>query len=81
MKEKLMGFARLARPANLPTAAADILAGVAITLFLENIEVLSFLKGNSISVILLVFSSISLYAGGVGIFWNHSDGARNWLGI
>jgi hypothetical protein len=65
MKEKLMGFARLARPANLPTAAADILAGVAITLFLEHIEVLSFLKGNSISVLLLVFSSIALYAGGV----------------
>tara|TARA_R110001592_G_scaffold287423_1_gene556219 strand:- start:441 stop:1340 length:900 start_codon:yes stop_codon:yes gene_type:complete len=65
MKEKLMGFARLARPANLPTAAADILAGVAITLFLEHIEVLSFLKENSISVLSLVFSSIALYAGGV----------------
>jgi 4-hydroxybenzoate polyprenyltransferase len=65
MKEKLMGFARLARPANLPTAAADILAGVAITLFLEHIEVLSYLKENSISVLLLVFSSIALYAGGV----------------
>tara|TARA_R110000744_G_scaffold22977_3_gene58533 strand:- start:802 stop:1701 length:900 start_codon:yes stop_codon:yes gene_type:complete len=65
MKEKLMGFARLARPANLPTAASDILAGVAITLFLENIEVLSFLRENSISVVLLVFSSIALYAGGV----------------
>ena len=60
-----MGFARLARPANLPTAASDILAGVAITLFLENIEILNFLKGNSVSVVSLVFSSIALYASGV----------------
>ena len=60
-----MGFARLARPANLPTAAADILAGIAITLFLENIEVLRFLKENWIDVLSLIFSSIALYAGGV----------------
>ncbi|WP_339840644.1 UbiA-like protein EboC [uncultured Maribacter sp.] len=65
MREKLMGFARLARPANLPTAAADILAGIAITLFLENIEVLRFLKENWIDVLSLIFSSIALYAGGV----------------
>ena len=30
MNRKLLGYARLARPANLPTAAADILAGVAV---------------------------------------------------
>ncbi|WP_282180686.1 UbiA-like protein EboC [Maribacter stanieri] len=65
MKEKLMGFARLARPANLPTAAADILAGVAIALNLKNIEVLKFLGDQSADILSLVFSSIALYAGGV----------------
>tara|TARA_R110000751_G_scaffold206717_2_gene310679 strand:+ start:2403 stop:3302 length:900 start_codon:yes stop_codon:yes gene_type:complete len=65
MKEKLMGFARLARPANLPTAAADILAGVAIALYLKNIEVLKFLEDQSADILSLVFSSIALYAGGV----------------
>ncbi len=65
MKEKLMGFARLARPANLPTAAADILAGIAIALYLRNIETLKFLSEQSGDVLLLVFSSVALYAGGV----------------
>ena len=65
MKEKLLGFARLARPANLPTAAADILAGIAIALYLRNIDVLGFLTEQSGDVILLVFSSVALYAGGV----------------
>ncbi len=60
-----MGFARLARPANLPTAAADILAGVAIALYLKNIEVLKFLGDQSADILSLVFSSIALYAGGV----------------
>ena len=30
MNKVVLGYARLARPANLPTAAADIFAGVAI---------------------------------------------------
>ncbi len=60
-----MGFARLARPANLPTAAADILAGIAIALYLRNIETLKFLSEQSGDVLLLVFSSVALYAGGV----------------
>ncbi|KKO00308.1 hypothetical protein LCGC14_0127260 [marine sediment metagenome] len=60
-----MGFARLARPANLPTAVADILAGVAISLYLKNIEVLKFLGEQSSDILLLVFSSVALYAGGV----------------
>ncbi|WP_419212136.1 UbiA-like protein EboC [Maribacter sp. X9] len=65
MKEKLMGFARLARPANLPTAAADILAGMAIGLNIQNTGALVFLQENLTSVLSLVFSSIFLYAGGV----------------
>ncbi len=60
-----MGFARLARPANLPTAAADILAGIAIALYLSTIDVLGFLTEQSGDVLLLVFSSVALYAGGV----------------
>ncbi|MEP2240041.1 MAG: UbiA-like protein EboC [Maribacter sp.] len=65
MKDKLMGFARLARPANLPTAAADILAGIAIALYVRKIEVLNFLVEQSGDMLLLVFSSVALYAGGV----------------
>ncbi|WP_116769803.1 UbiA-like protein EboC [Maribacter litoralis] len=65
MKEKLLGFARLARPANLPTAAADILAGIAIMLYLQNIDVLTFLGEQGGDVLSLVFSSVALYAGGV----------------
>ncbi|TLP81691.1 UbiA-like protein EboC [Maribacter sp. ACAM166] len=65
MKEKLLGFAHLARPANLPTAAADILAGIAIGLFFENIAAIAFLKENLLSVLSLIFSSVFLYAGGV----------------
>lgn len=65
MKEKLMGFARLARPANLPTAAADICAGIALGLYLQNSEAIVFLQENMGDVVSLVFSSIFLYAGGV----------------
>lgn len=60
-----MGFARLARPANLPTAAADILAGITISLFFLNIEASAFFMERSWNVLLLVFSSVFLYAGGV----------------
>ncbi len=60
-----MGFARLARPANLPTAAADIFAGIAIGLYAQNVEVLGFLRENVGSVVSLLFSSVFLYAGGV----------------
>ena len=60
-----MGFARLTRPANLPTAAADVLAGIAIILYLRNIEVLTYLREQSGDVFFLVFSSVALYAGGV----------------
>ncbi len=55
----LLGYARLMRPANLPTAAADILAGAAIV---------GALPGESDFIgdtLLLVIASVSLYAGGV----------------
>ncbi len=62
MKEKLLGFARLARPANLPTAAADIFAGATIGYYFGNIETVG---SNPEKLLFLVFSSIFLYAGGV----------------
>ncbi|MFS4416842.1 UbiA-like protein EboC [Maribacter sp. 2307ULW6-5] len=65
MREKLLGLARLARPANLPTAAADIFAGAALALWVNGGGVQSFLMANGISWALLVLASILLYAGGV----------------
>jgi len=62
----LLGYVRLARPANLPTAAADILAGVAIAGAVLKITDASFLNTPVFSgVLFLVFASIFLYAGGV----------------
>ena len=66
MNKVILGYARLARPANLPTAAADIFAGAAIGgLFIsENLlEVVASELG--LSFLLLTVSSIFLYAGGV----------------
>ena len=65
MSPRLKAYLQLCRPANLPTAAADVLAGTAISgLFavegafqMADIEVLPFL--------LLVMASVFLYAGGV----------------
>ncbi len=62
MDPVLKGYFQLARPANLPTAAADIFAGVAISGFLFT----DGLTGDqAMAFCLLVFSSIFLYAGGV----------------
>jgi hypothetical protein len=63
MKPVVLGLLRLARPANLPTAAADILAGVAIAGIFDNAEVSTGSLG--VKVLLLVASSVFLYAGGV----------------
>ncbi|MBM1107853.1 UbiA-like protein EboC [Aurantibacter crassamenti] len=62
MSSVLKGYLQLMRPANLPTAAADIFAGVAIGGLLVNFEIASF---SSQSLFLLVFASVFLYAGGV----------------
>lgn len=62
MNPVLTGYLKLARPANLPTAAADILTGMAIAgLFSVSVASTEFWFG----VVLLVFSSVFLYAGGV----------------
>jgi 4-hydroxybenzoate polyprenyltransferase len=65
MRKKIMGFARLARPANLPTAAADILAGAAIADFFSINNDFVAITDDASKLILLVVSSICLYAGGV----------------
>lgn len=57
--EKLIGFFRLTRPANIVTAIADILAGIAISgFFLHRPEDLS-------GLVWLILSTIGLYGGGV----------------
>ena len=58
MSSILKGYLQLMRPANLPTAAADIFAGAA----LAGILTASF---PILPLLLLVFASVFLYAGGV----------------
>lgn len=56
--KKLLGFLRLARPANIVTAISDILAGVAIAGYATGVFQLS-------DAVLLVVATIGLYGGGV----------------
>ncbi|AYN67162.1 ubiquinone biosynthesis protein UbiA [Euzebyella marina] len=66
MNKVVLGYARLARPANLPTAAADIFAGVAIgQAFIGEIGLTDFSTSFWIEFVCLVFASVFLYAGGV----------------
>ncbi len=66
MNVVLLGYAKLTRPANLPTAMADIMAGSSISGFTVLITSESFLIGSMyLSLITLIFASIFLYAGGV----------------
>lgn len=63
MNPVIKGYFQLTRPANLPTAAADIVAGIAISGFFlaySQEPALGWVK-----VLLLVCSSVSLYASGV----------------
>ncbi len=62
MNAVLKGYLRLARPANLPTAAADVFAGIALAGVFTGPELSSSLI---ISVGMLVMASVCLYAGGV----------------
>ena len=66
MSSVTLAYARLTRPANLPTAAADILAGAAIAGIIPvSVNALPILAINTHNLLLLVFSSVFLYAGGV----------------
>ncbi len=62
MNAVVKGYLRLARLANLPTAAADILAGLVIATFFSEVELVHIPIR---SIVYLVFSSVFLYAGGV----------------
>jgi 4-hydroxybenzoate polyprenyltransferase len=59
----LLGYLRLMRPANIITAVADILAGVAISGFLGS-EVSSYLD-HLLPVVCMCLATIGLYGGGV----------------
>ncbi len=65
MNQKLYGYVRLARPANLPTAAADILAGVAVAGIVSRTDREIFFTVPVVDILNLVFASVCLYAGGV----------------
>src|SRR6478609_631520 len=62
MVQRIRGYLRLMRPANIVTAVSDILAGIAIA---------GYFTGNNpgkiqlLPVVLLVVSTIGLYGGGV----------------
>ncbi|MEJ7831154.1 MAG: UbiA-like protein EboC [Segetibacter sp.] len=60
--QKLVGFLRLMRPANIVTAISDILAGVAIANHTTNHNLL---QQNWSPILLVAVSTIGLYGGGV----------------
>ncbi len=74
MNAVLKGYLQLTRPANLPTAAADILAGVTIAgIFTTSISAITPVPLEiGLKVFGLVFSSVCLYAGGV-VFNDYFD--------
>ncbi|MEO5602446.1 MAG: UbiA-like protein EboC [Cyclobacteriaceae bacterium] len=59
MKNKIIGYLRLMRPANIVTAVADILAGIAISGFLITHP------SDFSPLVWLILSTIGLYGGGV----------------
>lgn len=60
--EKTFGYLRLIRPANIVTAIADILAGIAISGFFTSF---TFNQDRIYPVLLLCLSTIGLYGGGI----------------
>src|SRR6478752_7553992 len=62
MVQRIRGYLRLMRPANIVTAVSDILAGIAIAGYFTG-NVTSEIK--LLPVVLLVLSTIGLYGGGV----------------
>ncbi|MCM4168886.1 Protoheme IX farnesyltransferase [Arenibacter antarcticus] len=66
MNPVIKGYLQLTRPANLPTAAADILAGIAISGFFLTTNLGETLDWSAfIEVVILVCSTVFLYAAGV----------------
>ena len=56
--EKILGYIRLMRPANVVTSVADVLAGIAISGYFLGAE-------SYLPVLLLCISTIGLYSGGI----------------
>lgn len=66
MNPVILGYFRLARPANLPTAAADILAGAAIAGIIPSaMDNLPLENALIYKLLYLIIASVCLYAGGV----------------
>ncbi|BAO75276.1 UbiA-like protein EboC [Winogradskyella sp. PG-2] len=63
MKSVIKGYLSLMRPANLPTAAADIFAGASIAGIFS--ELSSFSAPFTLNLFFIVLASVFLYAGGV----------------
>ncbi|PSL49931.1 4-hydroxybenzoate polyprenyltransferase [Chitinophaga niastensis] len=62
---KLIGYLRLTRPANIITAIADILAGVAISGYFINVTFSTTTLDFTLPVVCLCLATIGLYGGGV----------------
>jgi 4-hydroxybenzoate polyprenyltransferase len=62
---KLTGYLRLMRPANIITAIADILAGVAISGYFINVSFDTLTLDFTLPVVCLCLATIGLYGGGV----------------
>lgn len=66
MNKTLKGYLQLVRPANLPTAAADVLAGMVLAGVVAKVNKSSFWDIEfSLPFFCLVLASVLLYAGGV----------------
>ncbi len=65
MGPRLKAYLQLCRPANLPTAAADILAGISISGLFAGLGAFEIPDINFLPALTLVMASVFLYAGGV----------------
>ncbi len=65
MGSRLKAYLQLCRPANLPTAAADIVAGISIAGFFAGLSAFEIPHSNFLPALILILASVFLYAGGV----------------
>lgn len=65
MSPKLKAYLQLCRPANLPTAAADIFAGISIAGLFAGLSAFEIPHSNFFPALILIMASVFLYAGGV----------------
>ncbi|MFD2101515.1 UbiA-like protein EboC [Flagellimonas iocasae] len=65
MGPRLKAYFQLCRPANLPTAAADIIAGISIAGLFAHLDAFQLPVVGSFLFIPLILASVFLYAGGV----------------